>query len=221
MNRIVFWVFKVGFIGALLASCSTDRGAASSPAPEMIFGNPEYRAVSYGGYRGLSRKDGPTVEQLIDDVKIMGAMDIKLLRTYNTSQFPQAERLLQAIREVKSEDPSFEMYVMLGAWIESKNAWTEAVWNPEANAWVEGTGPDHTQGNIENNSQEIATAIGLANEYPDIVKAIAVGNEAMVQWAVSYFVYPKTILKWVNHLQEAKASGALTPRRMDHFLGQL
>ncbi|MEE3096901.1 MAG: exo-beta-1,3-glucanase, partial [Pseudomonadota bacterium] len=211
MSRIVFWVFKVGFIGALLASCSTDRGAASSPAPEMIFGNPDYRAVSYGGYRGLSREDGPTVEQLIDDVKIMGAMDIKLLRTYNTSQFPQAERLLQAIREVKSEDPSFEMYVMLGAWIESKNAWTEAVWNPETNAWVEGTGPDHTQGNVENNSQEIATAIGLANEYPDIVKAIAVGNEAMVQWAVSYFVYPKTILKWVNHLQEAKASGALTP----------
>ena len=33
----------------------------------------------------------------------------------------------------------------------------------------------------------------------------------MVQWAVTYFVYPKTILKWVNHLQEAKASGALTP----------
>ena len=66
----------------------------------MIFGNPDYRAVSYGGYRGLSREDGPTVEQLIDDVKIMGAMDIKLLRTYNTSQFPQAERLLQAIREV-------------------------------------------------------------------------------------------------------------------------
>ena len=77
-------------------------------------------------------------------------------------------------------------------------------------------GPDHTQGNVENNSQEIATAIRLANEYPDIVKAIAVGNEAMVQWAVTYFVYPKTILKWVNHLQAAKASGAYS-RRMDHF----
>ena len=50
----------------------------------------------------------------------------------------------------------------------------------------------------------------LANEYPGIVKAIAVGNEAMVQWAVTYFVYSKTILKWVNYLQTAKASDALT-----------
>ena len=49
----------------------------------------------------------------------------------------------------------------------------------------------------------------MANQYPDIVKAIAVGNEAMVQWAVSYFVYPKTILKWVNHLQQLKKTGDL------------
>jgi hypothetical protein len=50
----------------------------------------------------------------------------------------------------------------------------------------------------------------LSNQYPHIVKAIAVGNEAMVQWAVSYFVYPKTILKWVNYLQEAKTKGELS-----------
>ena len=47
----------------------------------MIFGNPDYRAISYGGCRGLTREDGPTVEQLIGDVKILAAMDIKLLRT--------------------------------------------------------------------------------------------------------------------------------------------
>ena len=39
------------------------------------------------------------------------------------------------------------------------------------------------------------TAVAMANQYPDIVKAIAVGNESMVQWAVKYFVYPKIILK--------------------------
>jgi hypothetical protein len=93
--RAIFWVFKVGFIGVLLASCSSDSGGLSSPSPDVIFGNPDYRAMSFGGYRGLSREDGPTVEQLIDDVKILGAMDVKLLRIYNTSQFPQAERLLQ------------------------------------------------------------------------------------------------------------------------------
>ena len=113
LMRSVFMIIVV--VCFPLASCTVDKQGVSSPAPEMIFGNPDYRAISFGGYRGLTRDDGPTVEQLIDDVKILGAMDIKLLRSYNTSQFPQAERLLQAIREVKSDDPSFEMFVMLGS----------------------------------------------------------------------------------------------------------
>ena len=204
--RISLFITLVFTLGCSAPSNTPDQG----PTPAEIFGNPDYRAISYGGYRGKNREDGPTVEQIADDIRILNAMGIKLLRTYNTSQFPQAERLLEAIRREKTVDPSFEMYVMLGAWIEAKNSWTEAVWDAENDAWVEGTGPDHTEGNQENNSREIETAVSLANQYPDIVKAIAVGNEAMVQWAVTYFVYPKTILKWVNYLQAAKASGELT-----------
>ena len=195
---------------ALTLACTPPtNGSDNGPTPAEILGNPDYQAMSYGGYRGKTRDDGPTVEQLVDDIRILNAMGIKLLRTYNTSQFPQAERLLEAIRREKQADPSFEMYVMLGAWIEAKNSWAEAVWDADNNTWIEGTGPDHTEGNLQNNSQEIDTAIRLANEHPDIVKAISVGNEAMVQWAVTYFVYPKTILKWVNYLQAAKASGEL------------
>lgn len=195
---------------ALTLACTPPtNGSDNGPTPAEILGNPDYQAMSYGGYRGKTRDDGPTVEQLVDDIRILNAMGIKLLRTYNTSQFPQAERLLEAIRREKQADPSFEMYVMLGAWIEAKNSWAEAVWDADNDTWIEGTGPDHTEGNLQNNSQEIDTAIRLANEYPDIVKAISVGNEAMVQWAVTYFVYPKTILKWVNYLQAAKASGEL------------
>ena len=32
---------------------------------------------------------------------------------------------LKAISELKKEDASFEMYVMLGAWIDCENAWTD------------------------------------------------------------------------------------------------
>ncbi|MDT8347238.1 MAG: glycosyl hydrolase family 17 protein, partial [Flavobacteriaceae bacterium] len=49
----------------------------------------------------------------------------------------------------------------------------------------------------------------LANAYPDIVKIIAVGNEAMVRWAETYYVQPNVILKWVTHLQQLKAEGKL------------
>ena len=50
----------------------------------------------------------------------------------------------------------------------------------------------------EFNASEIDRAVALAQEYPDIVKVIAVGNEAMVKWAASYFVQPAVILKWVT-----------------------
>ncbi len=159
-----------------------------------ILGNPDYLAICYEGYRQKSREIQPTLDQLKEDVKILSAMGIRILRTYNI-QFPHASNLLQAIHELKTADPDFEMYVMLGAWIDCKNAWKDQA-------------PDH---NIESeqNEDEINRAVELTNQYPEIVKVIAVGNEAMVKWAASYYVQPSVILKWVNHLQSLKASGKL------------
>jgi exo-beta-1,3-glucanase (GH17 family) len=62
----------------------------------------------------------------------------------------------------------------------------------------------------EHNAVEIAEAVRLANQYPDIIKIIAVGNEAMVNWAASYYVTPDIILKWVKHLQQLKVEGKLS-----------
>lgn len=162
-----------------------------------ILGNPNYPAISYGGYREKTRDDAPTVEDLKEDMQILFAMGVRVLRTYNTSQFPQAARILEAIRQLKQADAKFEMYVMLGAWIDCKNAWTDIP-------------PIHEQENEENNRAEIEMAVLLANQYPEIVKVIAVGNEAMVHWATKYFVFPKTILKWVNYLQDLKQNGKLS-----------
>jgi exo-beta-1,3-glucanase (GH17 family) len=159
-----------------------------------ILGNPNYLAVSYGGYRENTRDIQPTIEQIKEDMKILAAMGIKILRDYNV-QLQHAPNLLKAIKQLKDEDASFEMYVMLGAWIDCEYAWTE-------------TEPNHDV-ESEANAGEIQRAVDLANAYPDIVKIIAVGNEAMVRWATSYFVRPDVILKWVNHLQDLKKSGGL------------
>jgi exo-beta-1,3-glucanase (GH17 family) len=184
--------FIFSFIGA---SFGVNASSSASPTAAEILGNPDYPAFSYGGYRDKTRDTVPSIADIKDDMKILSALGIKIVRTYNTSQYAKAERLLIAIRELKENDPNFEMYVMLGAWIESHRAWTDKV--------------NHHKENKKNNRQEINKAIELANNYPDIVKVIAVGNEAMVQWAAQYFVYPKTILKWVKHLQKLKASGEL------------
>lgn len=160
-----------------------------------ILGNPEYLAFSYGGYREKTREVVPTIEELKDDMKILSAMGIKLIRTYNTQQYGHTANLLQAIKQLKDEDSSFEMYVMLGTWIECEGAWSASA--------------NHKAGNVENNTAEIEAAVKMAQTYPDIVKIIAVGNEAMVQWAINYFVYPNVILKWVNYLKELRDSGKI------------
>lgn len=172
----------------------TEEQSQKVMTAEEILGNPEYQAISYGGYRQNTREIQPSVEQLKSDMKIMSAMGIKMLRTYNV-KLAHASNVLKAISELKAENPDFEMYVMLGAWIDCLNAWTELP-------------PDHEMESAEN-TREIERAVALANQYPDIVKVIAVGNEAMVKWAASYFVQPWVILKWVNHLQELKKAGKL------------
>ncbi|MGB1347297.1 MAG: glycosyl hydrolase family 17 protein [Flavobacteriales bacterium] len=159
-----------------------------------LLGNPDFPAISYGGYRETSRAEQPTLDQLKEDMRILHAMGIRFLRTYNV-QLPHASNVVQAIAELKQEDPTFEMYVMLGAWIDCVGAWTGA--------------PNHAEQDYEANEAEIGRAVTLAQAHPDIVKVLAVGNEAMVHWAASYFVAPGVILHWVNHLQDLKAQGEL------------
>ena len=181
--------------------CNSKKEVKEEIKEEMtaarILGNPDYLAISYGGYREKSREIQPTIPQLKEDLKLMHAMGIRIIRTYNVQpELPHAANVLEAISQLKKENPSFEMYVMLGAWIDCLNAWT----GNEPNNEIESA----------QNEGEIARAVALANKYPDIVKVIAVGNEAMIQWATSYFVRPNVILKWVNHLQNLKKDGKLS-----------
>lgn len=187
-------------IMALFYINSCNRSADHRPDPEEItaaeiLGDPYYRSISFGAYRDTTRNIQPTIDQLKDDVKILHAMGIRLLRTYNV-YYDEAENLLKAIREVREEDPGFEMYLMMGAWIDAKHAWTD---HPERIRDVES----------EDNPGEIERAVALANEYPEIVKVLAVGNEAMVHWAWEYYVEPEIILNWVNYLQDLKQQGDL------------
>ena len=160
-----------------------------------ILGNSNYLAISYGGYRKSSRDFQPTIGELKEDMKILHAMNIRILRTYNV-QLAHTSNILKAIRELKNEDPAFEMYLMLGAWIDCENAWTDK--------------PINHNNESEQNAAEIDRAVSLSQDYPDIVKIIAVGNEAMVKWATSYYVQPAVILKWVTHLQALKEKGDLS-----------
>ena len=197
--------FILGLIALVFLVMSCKENQTKKPIPidqtqktvtaKDILGNSDYLAISYGGYRKSSRDFQPTIQELKEDMKILHAMNIRVLRTYNV-QLAHASNILKAIRELKNEDPNFEMYLMLGAWIDCLNAWTDKPVNHNVES--------------EHNAAEIDRAVALANAYPDIVKIIAVGNEAMVKWATTYFVQPNVILKWVSHLQGLKQTGKLS-----------
>ena len=199
-NSSFYKLFILLMIVGLNMSCTVFKSQKNNSKPipvtaKYILGNPNYQAICYGGYRKNTRDIQPTIAQLKEDLLILAALNIKIVRTYNV-HLAEASNVLKAIAELKKENPSFEMYVMLGAWIDCKNAWT----NQEPNHYEES----------ERNAVEIAEATRLANLYPDIVKVIAVGNEAMVKWATSYYVQPNIILKWVNHLQALKKENQLS-----------
>lgn len=171
--KLMVYVFAM----LLMFSCKDEKKEPSKENPvkeeqtvnaKDILGNPDYLAISYGGYREANRNVQPTITELKEDMKILNAMGVKVLRTYNV-HFPHAENVLKAITELKEEDSNFEMYVMLGIWIDCKNAFN----------WEAGE-PIHNE-ESERNPVEVKTAVRLAQQYPDIVKVLAVGNEAMVR----------------------------------------
>jgi hypothetical protein len=179
--KFILGILILGLALSLLIACgnTSKEKKAVSPKPKKslaakdILGKPGFTAMSFGGYRDTTRKIQPTVAQLKEDMQILHAMGIRILRTYHTKR-PHAKNVLRAIRELKSENSDFEMYVMLGIWIDCKGAWTD--------------NPDHEGEEAEENAAEVQRAIDMAKEFPDIVKVMAVGNEAMVKWAASYYV---------------------------------
>lgn len=161
---------------------------------DTLLGNPDYPAISYGAFRTTSRTEVnvPSVSEIKEDLLLMEAMGFKILRTYNTQGFSDTANLLVAIDELNDADENFEMYVMLGIWIDALNSWTDQATDPEQNNPA--------------NYLEVAKAVEMVNQYPDIIKVLAVGNEAMVHWA-PYHVSPTIILEHVTELQAKKANG--------------
>ena len=188
MRRLV----GLGLVALLfIIGCSTEK----SKSTKYILGKQGYTAIAYGGYRNHDRSVAPNVDEIKEDLRILDAMGVRIVRTYHARLYGHTPRLLAAIREMKMADPDFEMYVMLGAWMQCENAWTAH--------------PVHDKPDKYENEAEIIQAIKLANQYPDIVKVIAVGNESMVHWTESYYVHPRIILKEVIRLQNLKSSGEI------------
>jgi len=139
--------------------------------------------IAYGPHRDGQRPGGPdpTREQLAEDLALMSA-HWNMLRMY-TACGP-TETLLDIIA-----GNDIDMKVMVGAWI--------AVEEPQ-----DGTIGEHVAAARKANQREIATAIRLANQYPDIVIAVCVGNETQVAWS-DHRSPPEVVIRYVRRVREA------------------
>jgi exo-beta-1,3-glucanase (GH17 family) len=194
-RNILAYKTLIILICSALWQCTSNKETLMEKTAAELLGNPNYKAIAYGGYRNQERSIAPTVAQIMEDMRLLAAMDIHFIRTYHARLYSHAENTLEAIRRLQEEDASFEMYVMLGCWMQCHKAWTAM--------------PNHQAADTTENNAELVQAVKLAQAYPTIVKVIAVGNEAMVHWAATYYVSPQIILDGVNFLQDAKKNGEI------------
>ena len=143
-------------LAMMITIVSCEDNVTLRPFKPMVEGRLIYNAVCYGPHRDGQRPGAnePSADEFLDDLHLI-LPRWKLIRVYGSSEF--AGMMLTVIRDNK-----LDIKVMLGAWIAAEGDSTEAA---------------------ASNIREVDAAIRLANEFPSIVAAVSVGNEALVSWS--------------------------------------
>ncbi|WP_372773891.1 glycosyl hydrolase family 17 protein [Mangrovibacterium sp.] len=155
------------------------------------------RAVCYSGFRTgqhPDRGDGavnPTDAQILEDLKIISTdSQFNLIRLYDCGE--NSEAVLRIIKTNK-----LNIKVMLGIWLKAELS------NHETCVWLTEPIPqEELDQNYLLNQQEIDRGIRLANQYPEQVIAVNVGNEALVDWN-DHKVDTDSIIAYVQRVKGA------------------
>ena len=155
----------------------------------------QVRAICYSGFRSgqhPDRGDGavnPSDDEILEDLQILTRHGFSLIRLYD-SQVNSAA-VLRLI-----DTHQLELKVMLGAWLSAE------VDNPSCPWRTEPHSKETLAANLIKNHEEVARAIMLSNRYPKIVIAVAVGNEALVEWN-DHMVPVESIIRHVRRTKNA------------------
>ena len=167
---------------------------AKQSADALLIG--EVMAVAYSGFREgqhPDRGDGavnPSAEEILEDIKILVDHVFKLIRLYDSGE--NSRTTLELIRQ--HELPT---KVLLGMWLEAEFS------NHEGCAWLDEPIPaDKLAANTLANAAEVQRGIDLAKQYDDIVVAVNVGNEALVDWN-DHMVPLPNVIEYVRQVKAA------------------
>ena len=194
---------SLAIIAFAIVGCSSpsDETAASSKSglvrqvpADLLAG--EVMAVAYSGFREgqhPDRGDGavnPSDAEILEDLEILVAHDFKLIRLYDSGENSLAT--LELIRE-----HNLPVTVLLGMWLEAEFS------NHEGCPWLEEPIPDaELAANALKNAAELQRGIELANRFDDIVVAVNVGNEALVEWN-DHMVPLEKVVAYVRQVKAA------------------
>ena len=153
-------------------------------------------AMSYSGFREGQHPDrgegaiNPSDEEIVEDLQILVDHGFTLIRMYDSQE--NTRRTLELIR-----DNGLPIRMLLGMWLDAE------ISNHEGAAWLEEPIPDEElAANKVANAAEVQRGIDLANEYADIVIAVNVGNEALVEWN-DHMVPLEQVIAYVKQVKAA------------------
>ncbi len=177
----------------VVAGCSTASDDSQAPAG-LLAG--EVMAVAYSGFREGQHPDrgagavNPSDAEILEDLEILVAHDFRLIRLYDSGR--NSRTTLELIRQRE-----LPVKVLLGMWLEAEFS------NHEGCPWLDEPIPDEElAANTLRNAAELQRGIALAQQFDDIVIAVNVGNEALVEWN-DHMVPLENVIAYVQQVQAA------------------
>jgi exo-beta-1,3-glucanase (GH17 family) len=156
----------------------------------------ETMAVAYSGFREGQHPDrgngakNPSDTEILEDLKILLNHDLDLIRLYDSGENSAAT--LKII-----DQHNLPINVLQGIWLDAE------ISNHEGCPWLELPIPEKKLSeNKIKNMLEVQRGIKLAQKYPNIVIAINVGNEALVDWN-DHMVTLGSIIGYVRKVKQS------------------
>ena len=193
-------ILSIFFITIVIASsCENQERSVDIPLKQkesnLLLG--QVKAVAYSGFRHGQHPDRgeggifPSDEEILEDLTILSKNDnFKLIRLYDSQK--NSEDVLRIIKE-----NNLNIKVMLGVWLYAE------ISNHEGCPWLnEPISQAILDSNKIKNKIEINNGIKLCSLYPEIVIAVNIGNEALVNWT-DHLVSEDSVKSYVRKVKKS------------------
>ncbi len=188
---------------AFVWACSSPVDGGDTPQGKRGFAQEDtdliadqVMALAYSGFREGQHPDrgaganNPSREEILEDLQILIDHGFGLIRLYDAKE--NSRTTLELI-----EEHDLPIKVLLGMWLDAE------ISNHEGCPWLDEPIPDEklAQNRVENVA-EVEAGIALAQRFGDIVVAVNVGNEALVEWN-DHMVPLEQVINYVRRVKES------------------